>query len=64
MRYSSKPMKQISSVYDTHSQITFVSDCELLQTELLVGDGVFDKVIFTKRHEVPHVVAQVVHHVP
>lgn len=57
-------MKQISSVYDTHSQITFVSDCELLQTELLVGDGVFDKVIFTKRHEVPHVVAQVVHHVP
>lgn len=56
--------RRCSSVYDTRSELTFVSDREFLQAELLVWNGVFDKVLLTERHEVPHVITQVVHHVP
>lgn len=56
--------KNCSSVYDTCCELTFVSDREFLQAQLLVWNGVFDKVLFTEGHEIPHVVTQVVHHVP
>lgn len=44
--------------------LTFVSDCEILEAELLVWHRVFDKILLIKRHEVPCVVCQVVHYVP
>ena len=57
-------LNNINSIYDVCSQLTFVSDRKVLQAELLVWDRVFDKVLLSEGHEVPHVVTQVVHRVP
>lgn len=44
-------------------ELAFVSDCELLQAELLVRNRVFHKVLLAERHVVPHVIAQILHHI-